>query len=220
MRVNLFSVAALALAVAGVGPRAVEAEIIWSGIQNATATVGNPLSFNGGAWDLGVEQAGPTHYAYFTPQNPGSSPNAGGVLTATLDHLAVKNVDFDTVINGTTGGYWNQYPTNGGSQDNLLLWNFANSTGTFPVDTVGYAAQRISDGGDFQYGWMQFRVNSNGTVTIIQGAYQSIPGVAIKAGDTGVSAVPEIDPAGFGSALALVLGSLGMIERRRQKAIA
>jgi hypothetical protein len=35
-----------------------------------------------------------------------------------------------------------------------------------------------------------------------------------------VSAVPEIDPASFGSALALVLGSLGMIERRRQKAIA
>jgi len=31
-------------------------------------------------------------------------------------------------------------------------------------------------------------------------------------------AVPEIDPAGFGSALALVLGGLGMIERRRQQA--
>jgi hypothetical protein len=33
-------------------------------------------------------------------------------------------------------------------------------------------------------------------------------------------AVPEIDPAGIGSALALVLGALGMIERRRQKTIA
>ena len=32
------------------------------------------------------------------------------------------------------------------------------------------------------------------------------------------SAVPEIDPAGFGSALALALGVLGMIERRRQQA--
>ncbi|MEN9665802.1 MAG: hypothetical protein RLZZ326_2165 [Planctomycetota bacterium] len=31
-------------------------------------------------------------------------------------------------------------------------------------------------------------------------------------------AVPEIDPAGFGSALALALGVLGMIERRRQQA--
>lgn len=108
----------------------------------------------------------------------------------------------------------------GGAPSGGARWNFANSTGTFPVDTVGYAAQRISDGVDFQYGWMQFRVNSNGTVTLIQGAYQSIPGGAIKAGDTGVSAVPEIDPASFGSALALVLGSLGMIQRRRQKAIA
>ena len=33
-------------------------------------------------------------------------------------------------------------------------------------------------------------------------------------------AVPEIDPAGIGSALALVLGALGMIERRRQQATA
>jgi hypothetical protein len=32
--------------------------------------------------------------------------------------------------------------------------------------------------------------------------------------------VPEIDPAGFGSALAVALGALGMIERRRQKPIA
>lgn len=32
--------------------------------------------------------------------------------------------------------------------------------------------------------------------------------------------VPEIDPAGIGSALALALGALGMIERRRQKTIA
>jgi hypothetical protein len=33
-----------------------------------------------------------------------------------------------------------------------------------------------------------------------------------------VVVVPEIDPAGIGSALALVLGALGMIERRRQQA--
>jgi hypothetical protein len=33
-----------------------------------------------------------------------------------------------------------------------------------------------------------------------------------------VSAVPEIDPNSLGSVLALVLGSLGMLERRRLKA--
>jgi len=33
------------------------------------------------------------------------------------------------------------------------------------------------------------------------------------------TAVPEIDPASFGSALALVLGSLGMLERKRRRVI-
>ena len=34
---------------------------------------------------------------------------------------------------------------------------------------------------------------------------------------SGASAVPEIDPNNFGSVLALVLGSLGLLERRRLK---
>ena len=33
-----------------------------------------------------------------------------------------------------------------------------------------------------------------------------------------VSGVPEIDPAGMGSVLALVTGALGLLERRRLKA--
>ena len=40
--------------------------------------------------------------------------------------------------------------------------------------------------------------------------------MAIKAGDTGSAAsVPEIDPSGMGSVLALVTGALGLLERRR-----
>jgi hypothetical protein len=35
---------------------------------------------------------------------------------------------------------------------------------------------------------------------------------------TGATAVPEIDPNSLGSVLALVLGSLGLLERRRLKA--
>jgi hypothetical protein len=39
------------------------------------------------------------------------------------------------------------------------------------------------------------------------------------AGPTGSpAAVPEIDPAGMGSVLALVTGALGLLERRRLKA--
>lgn len=220
MRLSMVSVAAIALALVTGGLRPAKAEIFWSGIQNITPSANSPQSFNGGAWEWGVEQGGPVHYAYMTPQDPGTSPNVPYVLTRSADPLKVDNLAFGTMIDGSTSGFWNSYPTNGSAQDNLQLWDFANSTGSFPVGTVGYAATKISVGSSFQYGWTEFLVNIGGSVTFIQQAYQSTPGVGIAVGDTGVSAVPEIDPAGFGSALALALGSLGMIERRRQKAIA
>ena len=216
MRLKLFSAAALAVALAGFGPRVAEAEIVWSGVQNITALSSNsPKSFNSGAWEWGIVQGGPVSYAYLTPQDPNGSPFVPYVLTKSANNLKVENLVFGTIIDGSTSGFWNSYPTNGSAQDNLQLWDFANSTGSFPVGTVGYAASRISVGGNFQYGWTEFLVNSGGTLTFIQQAFQSTPGVGIAVG-----AVPEIDPAGFGSALALVLGALGMIERRRQQAIA
>jgi hypothetical protein len=36
---------------------------------------------------------------------------------------------------------------------------------------------------------------------------------------TGTAAVPEIDPASLSSALALVLGALGLAERKRRRVI-
>ena len=228
MRMKLFSAAALALALAGFGPRVAEAEIIWSGVKNITAIASNsPLSFSGGAWNYGIFQAGPggqVRYAFFTPQDPSGSPYVPYVLTKSADHLKVENLVFGTIINGSTSGFWNSYPTNGSAQDNLQLWNFANSTGSFPLQTYGYAAMRIADGaGGFQYGWTEFYLQQQGpiaAITFIQQAFQNTSGVGIAVGDTGVSAVPEIDPASFGSALALALGVLGMIERRRQQATA
>jgi len=212
MRMSVVTAAALALALVGFGPRPAEAEIFWSGIQNITASPGNsPQLFNGGSWAWGVVQTGPVHYAYFTPQDPGASPYVPYILAKGADNLKVDNLAVGTMIDGSTGGFWNSYPTNGGSQDNLLLWDFATATGDFPLDTDGYAAMKLSDGaGGFTYGWTEFRVNTGGTVTFIQQAFQSIPGVGIAVGT-----VPEIDPAGFGSALALALGALGMIKRKR-----
>ena len=225
MRLKLFSAAALAVALAGFGPRVAEAEIVWSGVQNITALSSNsPKSFNGGAWEWGILQGGPVSYAYLTPQDPNGSPFVPYVLTKSADNLKVENLVFGTIIDGSTSGFWNSYPTNGSAQDNLQLWDFANSTGSFPLQTYGYAAMRMADGaGGFQYGWTEFYLQQAGpfaAITFIQQAFQNTSGVGIAVGDTGVSAVPEIDPASFGSALALVLGALGMIERRRQQAIA
>ena len=225
MRLKLFSAAALAVALAGFGPRVAEAEIVWSGVQNITATSGNsPKNFNGGDWEWGILQGGPVNYAYLTPQDPNGTPYVPYVLTNLEQHLKVENLAFGTIIDGSTSGFWNSYPTNGSAQDNLQLWDFANSTGSFPLQTYGYAAMRMADGaGGFQYGWTEFYLQTAGpfaAITFIQQAFQNTSGVGIAVGDTGVSAVPEIDPASFGSALALALGALGMIERRRQKAIA
>ena len=225
MRLKLFSAAALAVALAGFGPRVAEAEIVWSGVQSITALSStSPKSFNGGAWEWGILQGGPVSYAYLTPQDPGTSPYVPYVLTKSANNLKVENLVFGTIIDGSTSGFWNSYPTAGSAQDNLQLWDFATSTGSFPLQTYGYAAMRLADGaGGFTYGWTEFYLQQAGpfaAITFIQQAFQTTSGVGIAVGDTGVSAVPEIDPASFGSALALVLGSLGMIERRRQKAIA
>jgi hypothetical protein len=49
------------------------------------------------------------------------------------------------------------------------------------------------------------------------GAFSPVDGDAWVLGTTGSAAVPEIDPAGIGSVLALVTGALGLLERRRLK---
>jgi hypothetical protein len=41
--------------------------------------------------------------------------------------------------------------------------------------------------------------------------------LAIKAGDDGSAAVPEIDPSGLASTMSLVMGSAAMLEQRRRK---
>ena len=49
------------------------------------------------------------------------------------------------------------------------------------------------------------------------GAFSPIVDGALILGTASPSAVPEIDPAGIGSVLALVTGALGLLERRRLK---
>jgi hypothetical protein len=67
------------------------------------------------------------------------------------------------------------------------------------------------------YGWI--KATWDGTdFQLYSAAYESTPGVAIMAGDTGsAAAVPEIDPSGLASAISLVMGSVAMLEQRRRK---
>lgn len=66
------------------------------------------------------------------------------------------------------------------------------------------------------YGWL--KATWDGTnFQLYSGAYESVVGRSIKAGDDGSSAVPEIDPSGLASAMSLVIGSAAMLEQRRRK---
>ena len=66
------------------------------------------------------------------------------------------------------------------------------------------------------YGWL--KATWDGTnFELYSGAYESVVGVSINAGDTGSAAVPEIDPSGLASAMSLVMGSVAMLDQRRRK---
>ena len=89
--------------------------------------------------------------------------------------------------------------------------NFYGQSAVFGANS--YLGFKTSQG---NYGWL--KATWDGTnFELYSGAYESVPGVSIKAGDDGSSAVPEIDPSGLASAMSLVIGSAAMLEQRRRK---
>ena len=81
-----------------------------------------------------------------------------------------------------------------------------------------YAGFVYSAGSDAYYGWAQVTVPTTATpgenATLVQWALESSPNTAIEIGATSSSAVPEIDPASAGSALALLVGGLALVEQQ------
>jgi len=123
-----------------------------------------------------------------------------------------RNYAFGTLINGSTSNF------SLGNYGNNALFNYVPYTAP-PFD--GYLGF-LSSGDDGNgtngvYGWI--KATWDGTkFEFYSAAYESTPGVAIKAGDLPVpSAVPEIDPSGLASAVSLVMGSVAMLEQRRRK---
>ena len=91
-------------------------------------------------------------------------------------------------------------------------------TGSNP-DGTGYSGRQLGAPTTVQYGLPQFNISTLGWYFSQTGmpntAAASFYGVSSEL--TVPSAVPEIDPAGMGSVLALITGALGLLERRRLK---
>jgi len=199
------TLAILLLAVAGATAamgRNASAGIV-TGTLNQTATEGNPVYFS---YDSGV--IGTLDYA-----SSGNKSIKGSVTVQTFPFpqtsyrldgfvnnagVAISPLSFGTAIGPTTDWQWGFFS---------------------PVFANGYYGVKFSAGGeDWNYGWVSVtRIASS--LTFGEASVETTINTPIAAGAVApTSSVPEIDPNSLGSVLALVLGSLGLLERRRLKA--
>jgi hypothetical protein len=100
---------------------------------------------------------------------------------------------------GTLGLYQDTLSRAGGQT--FQLFDFGSATGGFSSLLVDFNPATLISSGVWAYGGLTLTEIWTGTTMSL-----SVTG-----------AVPEIDPTSFGSALALVLGSLGMFERKARR---
>lgn len=126
--------------------------------------------------------------------------------TATLDIASIPNLDIYTSVD-LTGLNWSLV---GGQRYAVGLWSAANYSGGGNAiawrDGSGNNANlvRFNNWNVYSSGWENWGVSTNFSLLL---ATSSVS----------VAGVPEIDPAGLGSVLALLGGVLGLVERRRLK---
>jgi hypothetical protein len=122
-------------------------------------------------------------------------------------------------LGNTIGGSASAFATGtyGGNPLFYYQWYGAHAAPNFDGYLGFLSSGDDGEGTNGVYGWI--KATWDGTdFQLYSAAYESTPGVAIKAGDTGsAAAVPEIDPSGLASALSLVMGSAAMLEQRRRK---
>jgi|GEM_PF-1317021 len=90
------------------------------------------------------------------------------------------------------------------SGQSFELFDFASASGDFSSLEVDFVPATNLGGGVWAYGSLLLTEIWTGTSLSLS---------------VSASAVPEIDPSSFGSALALVLGSLGMLERKARRCV-
>ena len=157
----------------------------------------------------------PGYYAYATqsdaaPGNTGSDPNqanyitgAGYSVTQSNTYDANQNYLTDVGAFSNSASFYCTFDQSG----NVYQWNDLDGT---PGSSRGLR------GGDWRnYGGPLYLSSSGSFSDDTSLEYNDI---GFRLASPVASSVPEIDPNSLGSVLALVLGSLGLLERRRLKA--
>jgi hypothetical protein len=174
-----------------------------SGLQNGwelsgTITVSGAGTNLGRAditgWAYTVAKEGTGSYTY-SSNGSNNGVNARGLL-ATSTQLILKYSSAQSFSTNNLRIFLSQGSGN-------LAWNIG---GGLDNDISAYFANDFTGGGPSMSFWQQQDLTFPLTTT---------DGWVI--GTVSPSAVPEIDPAGIGSVLALVTGALGLLERRRLK---
>ncbi|MBU6275736.1 MAG: SUMF1/EgtB/PvdO family nonheme iron enzyme [Planctomycetes bacterium] len=165
-------------------------------------------STNAGYWNFGTQSDTPPAAVNATTVGIGM---AGGVSPVTSGNLANYGLvadwngqDGNVTTVGTNGG-----PSAYGAFDmsgNLWEWN----------DLAGVGGSTVGRrGGDFWSQYLQMMATARGTSD--PSSEFLLYGFRLAGSVSGPFGVPEIDPAGLGSVLALVTGALGLLERRRSR---
>jgi hypothetical protein len=178
MKTGLIGVLAMATAT-GVA----SADIVYSGVLNQTAdSVTGPLTIDimGQQWGFGHESGGPLDYSFVSANNSGS-----GIFVQLGNLLVARNFASGDTI-GTLTEVLNMFPTGGGSNADITLYNYAaepGGEGNFPSTGTGFVGFGFGGGVNFNYGWMRFTLEGpTRRVTLVDWAYESVTNQSIAVG--------------------------------------
>ena len=191
-------------------------------IQSTTLPLSPPASNGYGYWD--VDGDGTNDFrlhnrsgtlARLTDQGPARFVSP---VDATTDGFAKLNTGFN-VGGALVAGY--KFPSGSSSDISMTIGGAIGRTVSeqgWSIGNTGYFGFKFSNASGVHYGWGQasFTGTPGQGFTLTEAYYNGVAGAPIAVGDTGASAVPEIDPASAGSVMSLVMGSLAMLERRRK----
>jgi hypothetical protein len=148
-----------------------------------------------------------------TPLSAVASSTVYAADTVNFTTPGTANTPFDLILNAADLPSISAYSLLSNTAYSIFV-NSASGSGIALRRVQGLADGTTNDEYDVTNGFTVLDTFRNNTPNYTPAA-NSFPAFAISFGTTQAAPVPEIDPSGVGSVLALVSGALGLLERRR-----